>query len=67
MEVKSVTRRVKLACDNAFTSKVSKHLNNSKGVQWGFAISAFGVSVSEQKVLGTKEKAWHVFLFPAEN
>jgi len=67
MEVKSVTCRVKLACDNAFSSMVSKNFNNPKGVQWGFAIAALSVSVSEQKVLGTKKKAWHVLECSAEN
>jgi len=41
MEVKSVTRWVTLTCDNAFSSKVSKNLNNSVGVQRGFDIIAF--------------------------
>jgi hypothetical protein len=47
MEVKASTLWVRLTCDNAFSSKVSKYLNNSVGVQWWFAIAPLTVSVSE--------------------
>jgi hypothetical protein len=58
--VKAVTCWVILSGDNTLASKVSNDFNNSEGVQWGFAITAFRVSVGEQEVLGTKEDGRHV-------